>query len=378
MSTGAKLKAKEVSRIFSLLKDKNIAVCDAQDFGADTLQKLRKEAKEKNWSVIFVKKIVIVKTLAQISEELYKFAENSKHPFLIIGDFSVSDISSFIKNYYVLKSPKSGEIANFDIVVPAGPTTFAPGPMTTMFTSLGIKTKNEGGKISVAQDTVVVKKGQKVSEEVAHLLSILRVKPLEIHLKVVGAKIGNLIIREELFGINSDYLYSSVKDAFNRAFILALSKEIPEKEVIEKIIQKVYIQAKSLMISKEIVSNDTIGSILLKATNVAKTLGQGNMDYIYAALLLHSLGKQVDEENLKNVIKATGAEVDEAKVKVIVDALKGVDIDKAIAEAQQVSVAPVSAAQPAAAAPQQKQEEKEKEDKKAEEEAAAGLSSLFG
>lgn len=100
------------------------------------------------------------------------------------------------------------------------------------------------------------------------------------------------------------------------------------------------------------------------------------MDYIYAALLLHSLGKPITEDALKQVIKATGSEVDEAKVKVIVEALKDVDIDKAIAEAQtamvaapQVAVAPQQQAQP-------KTENKE-EEKKAEESAAAGLSSLF-
>ena len=39
------------------------------------------------------------------------------------------------------------------------------------------------------------------------------------------------------------------------------------------------------------------------------------MEYIYAALLIHKLGQQVSEENLKKVITATGAKVDEAKVK---------------------------------------------------------------
>jgi large subunit ribosomal protein L10 len=380
MSTGAKLKEKEAKKLYSLVKEANIAVCDTQDIDAYTLQKLRKEAKENNWSVVFTKKVVIERALLNVSPELSKFASECKHPFLIIGQFSASDLSKLIDKFYVRKAPKEGEVAEFDIVIPAGPTTFPPGPMTTMFTSLGIKTKSEGGKISIAQDTVVVKKGNVVSEQVANLLRILGIRPITIHLRILGAKIGNLIIRSELFAINSEYLRKAIAEAYSTALSLAVYKEIPEKEAISRIIQKVYIQAKYLMIFKEIVSAETVGAILLKAVNAAKALGKGNMDYIYAALLLHSLGKPIDEESLKNVIRATGAEVDEAKVKVIVDALKGVDIDKAITEAQQASVAaPVAvAAQPAAASTQQKQEEKEKEDKKAEEEAAAGLSSLFG
>jgi len=42
------------------------------------------------------------------------------------------------------------------------------------------------------------------------------------------------------------------------------------------------------------------------------------MEYTYAALLLHKVGKDINEDNLKAVISATGAEVDEAKVKVMV------------------------------------------------------------
>ena len=50
------------------------------------------------------------------------------------------------------------------------------------------------------------------------------------------------------------------------------------------------------------------------------------MEYIYAALLLHKLGQQVNENNLKKVISATGAQIDEAKVKTLIAALNGVDI----------------------------------------------------
>ena len=50
------------------------------------------------------------------------------------------------------------------------------------------------------------------------------------------------------------------------------------------------------------------------------------MEYIYGALLLHKLGKPVDEEHLHKVISATGAHVDESKVKSLIASLNGVDI----------------------------------------------------
>ena len=99
------------------------------------------------------------------------------------------------------------------------------------------------------------------------------------------------------------------------------------------------------------------------------------MQYMYAALLLHKAGKKVEEDSLKKVIEATGTKADDARVKALVSALDGVDIDKAITEASMVQVAIAPAAAPA----EHKAAKKEKEeDKKSEETAAAGLSALFG
>ena len=51
------------------------------------------------------------------------------------------------------------------------------------------------------------------------------------------------------------------------------------------------------------------------------------MEYIYAALLLHKLGKPVDEKGIKSILQSSGAEIDESKVKSLVASLKGVDIE---------------------------------------------------
>jgi large subunit ribosomal protein L12 len=100
------------------------------------------------------------------------------------------------------------------------------------------------------------------------------------------------------------------------------------------------------------------------------------MEYVYAAMLLHGLGKEITEDNMKQVIAATGAQPDEAQIKAVVSALKGVDIEKVISEAQVSQVASAPAATQTPAQREGKKEEK-KEEPKAEE-AAAGLSSLFG
>ena len=98
------------------------------------------------------------------------------------------------------------------------------------------------------------------------------------------------------------------------------------------------------------------------------------MEYIYGALLLHKLGKEVSEENMKSVVAATGTEVDEAKVKSLIVSLKGVDIDKELDSASLMASAP--APDSSGDKKEEKKEEKPKEEKK--EAAAEGLSALFG
>lgn len=95
------------------------------------------------------------------------------------------------------------------------------------------------------------------------------------------------------------------------------------------------------------------------------------MEYVYAALLLHKLGKPVDAESITKTIQASGAQVDESKVKSLVASLKDVDIDKELETAVIASAAPVASGE----APV-KEAEAPKEEKK--EAAAEGLSALFG
>lgn len=96
------------------------------------------------------------------------------------------------------------------------------------------------------------------------------------------------------------------------------------------------------------------------------------MENIYAALLLHKAGKEINEGNLKSVVVAAGASADDSKIKSLVASLKGVDIDKELASASLVAAAPVGASAGKAEA----KAEAPKEEKKAA--AAEGLSALFG
>jgi large subunit ribosomal protein L12 len=99
--------------------------------------------------------------------------------------------------------------------------------------------------------------------------------------------------------------------------------------------------------------------------------------YLHAVLVLHGAGKEVSQEAIVAVLKASGAKVDDAKAKVLAEAVKGVNFEDLLKQSAMVAAAPAAAAP--ATGGEKKEEKKEEEDEgKKEEQAAEGLSSLFG
>ena len=99
------------------------------------------------------------------------------------------------------------------------------------------------------------------------------------------------------------------------------------------------------------------------------------MEYVYAAMLLHKAGKEINEASLTQVLTAAGIDADTVRVKALVASLAEVKIDEAIKSAPTMMAAPAAAAAPttpAAEAKPKEDEKKKKEDEKQKEEAALG------
>lgn len=99
------------------------------------------------------------------------------------------------------------------------------------------------------------------------------------------------------------------------------------------------------------------------------------MKYVYAALLLHSAGMEITENNLSGVLKAAGGKIDEVRVKALVAAISEIDIDEALKIAP--TTVQVSAATPVEEKVMKEEEKEEEVEEKKEEEALAGLGALF-
>ncbi|MBU0586383.1 50S ribosomal protein P1 [Candidatus Micrarchaeota archaeon] len=98
--------------------------------------------------------------------------------------------------------------------------------------------------------------------------------------------------------------------------------------------------------------------------------------YLHAVLLLHGAGKEVSEANIVSVLGAAGVQADNAKAKVLAEAVKDVSFEELLKNATVVAAAPAAAAP--AAGGEAKEAPKEEDTSKKEEQAAEGLANLFG
>jgi large subunit ribosomal protein L12 len=103
-----------------------------------------------------------------------------------------------------------------------------------------------------------------------------------------------------------------------------------------------------------------------------------NMEYVYAAMLLHKAGKEINEKNVSEVLTAAGVNADAARVKALVASIAEVDIEEAIKSAPAMMAAAPAPAAVEPAKEEKKEEEEEEDQSKKEEEAMEGLGALFG
>jgi large subunit ribosomal protein L10 len=173
------------------------------------------------------------------------------------------------------KSPapaKAGQTAPKDIVVPAGPTGFAPGPIIGELGSIGIKSGIEGGKVAIKQDSVVVKEGQVVSAKVAGILTRLGITPMEIGLDLINVYEAGSIFGKEVLAIDEDTYISNIVQAHQMAFNLAVEAGVMNSATTEFLITKAAKQARSLAIESAILASDVVDDVVARANAQATAL----------------------------------------------------------------------------------------------------------
>ena len=241
-------KKKAVTDLSKLLKEKKtFLIASIKNIPGSQFQEIVKRLRGK--AVVKVpKKNLILKAIDTSKEE-----EIKKIGASITNDFALlfSDIDSYELAIDLIskKSPskaKVGQIAPEDIEIPAGPTDLVPGPAISELGALGIQIQIEGGKITIKTPKVIAKKGTKITQAAADMMSKLDIKPFSIGFIPVAAFDNETKTFYADLNINPDQILENFKEAYGRALPFAVQIGYTTPETITFLIGKAGRQAIAL------------------------------------------------------------------------------------------------------------------------------------
>jgi large subunit ribosomal protein L10 len=162
---------------------------------------------------------------------------------------------------------KAGQKAPNTIVVPAGPTGFAPGPIIGQLGQAGIAAGIENGKVAIKKDSTVAKEGDTISTDLAGILARLGIEPMEIGLDLTATfEDGNIFTKDTLAIDETEYL-NNITNAHRWAFNLAIEAGIFTKETTTLLVTKAFADAKALAIAQDIYADAVMPLLLAKANS---------------------------------------------------------------------------------------------------------------
>ncbi|MBW3015043.1 50S ribosomal protein L10 [Candidatus Woesearchaeota archaeon] len=160
---------------------------------------------------------------------------------------------------------KAGQTAPNDIVVVAGATSFAPGPVIGELGSFGIKTGVEGGKIAIKEDKVIAKAGDVISGKLASLLLRLGIEPMEIGLDLVAVYEDGTIYTKDILNINEQDYLDNIGLCHKWAFNLGFEVGYTTKDNIELFITKAFNDSKAVALESNFMADAVVEQLLGKA-----------------------------------------------------------------------------------------------------------------
>jgi large subunit ribosomal protein L10 len=261
-------KTKEVDELTTLIsRYKIIGVASLNKVRAAQMQEFKRNLADR----VFMR--VLKNTLMKLAIEnckerpdLKKLEEHLKGSNV----FMFTDLNPFklvltLEKGKVKTTAKSGDIAAFDVVVPAGNTGQPPGPIISQLNAVGLPTRIESGSVWINKDTLVVKKGEAINERLASMLSKLGIKPVETGLAMTVVFDEGLIIKQDQLKIDVDGTRHNVEKAYANAFALSLGISYPTEDSMVALLQVAHKEAYALALAAAIPTKETIEDLIRKA-----------------------------------------------------------------------------------------------------------------
>jgi large subunit ribosomal protein L10 len=245
---------------------KMVAAANLDQVRSSQIHEVRKKLRGK--VQLLVAKNTLVKKAAEESKKknIEKFTEKLLGSrMLLFSDIAPHALVLLLDKNKVRVPAKGGDVATGEIVVPAGNTGLAPGPVISEFGEAKVPTKIESGSIWVAKDTVVARKGDVISPKLASVLSKLGIKPMELGLSLVAAYDDGVVFEEGDLKLDLEEFRTNFRQAASQAFNLAVNSGYLLPETAPQILGKAYREAISLAVAAEYPAEEALPQIIREA-----------------------------------------------------------------------------------------------------------------
>ena len=254
-----------------------IAAADLTKVRSSQIHELRKRLRSK--VIMLVTKNNLLRKSVELSDykdapigEFVKDLQGSN--ILLFTDTNPFKLIILLEKSKVRVPAKAGDIATNEIMISAGNTGLAPGPVISEFGEVKVPTRIEGGSIWVAKDTVVARKGDLITPKMASVLSKLGQKPMEAGLSIVSAFDNGAIIRTADLSFDLTAYRKDLVQAISNAFGLSMEADYVTPEVAPRMLGKALNQALTLADWAGYLETGTVEHVLRRAVFNAMVLNQ--------------------------------------------------------------------------------------------------------
>ncbi len=242
-----------------------IGIVNLADIPAPQLQTMRKNLGD-NAILKMSRKNFIKIALANSNKDVEGLADYLEgQPAMVFTDMNPFKLFKILEDSKTEAPAKAGAIAPADIVVPAGDTSFPPGPILGELQQAGIPAKIDKGSIVVQEDATVVQEGEPVPKNVADVLTKLEIYPMEVGMDLLAVCEGDTIYTADVLKIDEEETLQTIATAYQNAINLSVNAGIVNSKSVPILIQKAANEAMNLAINANILTSETTDKILSKA-----------------------------------------------------------------------------------------------------------------
>jgi large subunit ribosomal protein L10 len=169
---------------------------------------------------------------------------------------------------------RGGEVAPSDILVPAGTTSFKPGPIVGELQHAGFPAAIEKGKVVLKKDTTIVKAGDHISREVAGMLTRLEIFPLEVGLALRAVVDGDTFYPPDVLAIDLEAQRAALARAARAALGLAVEVGYATPQTLPLLVTRAHRRALGLALAAGFATPETIEPLFAKAMREAAAVAK--------------------------------------------------------------------------------------------------------